>query len=132
MGGNWITFFAVFGFIILIALFTYFVPVLHWYMASQAGINLSILKLIRLRFSGYSIDMLIDNLIKIKENKLPFSMEELLEHTDEGGNIDNLIRGYIIAREHDINLSKKAAVKADLKGIDISEGVKEIRGKKEG
>jgi uncharacterized protein YqfA (UPF0365 family) len=53
-------------------------------------------------------------------------MEELLTHYDKGGNIDNLIKGMIVAREHNISLSKKAAIKADLKKIDIVKGIEQI------
>lgn len=130
MSGNWITFILVFGFIIATALFTYFVPVLHWYMASQAGINLSIIKLIKLRFSGYSLDILIDNLIKIREYDLPFTLEELLAHSDKGGNIDNLVKGMVYAREYNIPVTKRAAVRADLSKVDISKGVIELTEKK--
>lgn len=129
MDGAWITFFLVFGFIILTAVFTWIFPVLHWFMASQADLRISLLKLIQLRFKGYPLDILIDNMIKIKDYKLPFSLEELLVHYDNGGNIDNLIKGMVIARHHNISLSKNAAIKADLNKIDIESGIKEIASK---
>jgi uncharacterized protein YqfA (UPF0365 family) len=95
-------------------------------MASQADLRISLLKLIQLRFKGYPLDILIDNMIKIKDHKLPFSLEELLVHYDNGGNIDNLIKGMVVARQHNISLSKNAAIKADLNKIDIESGIKEM------
>lgn len=129
MDGAWITFFLVFGFIILTAVFTWIFPVLHWFMASQADLRISLLRLIQLRFKGYPLDILIDNMIQIKDYKLPFSLEELLVHYDNGGNIDNLIKGMVVARHHNIPLSKNAAIKADLNKIDIESGIKEIASK---
>jgi uncharacterized protein YqfA (UPF0365 family) len=127
--GDWITFIAVFGLIILAAVFAYFFPVVHWYIASQEGIRISVFQLAKLRMQGYPLDELLDNLIKAKRSRLNISLDEIKAHYENGGNINNVVNGLIMAKEHDIPLDKRQAFMADLKKIDLVSGIDQLRSK---
>jgi uncharacterized protein YqfA (UPF0365 family) len=126
MDGKWITFILVFVIIIALAGITYVLPFLHWYIASQADLRISLAELIRLRFKGYSLDVVIENMARAKEHRLDISKDEILRHIDNGGNVTNVINGLVLAREHGIPMTKELAMEADLKKIDLKEGVVQL------
>lgn len=126
---NWITFIVLFGLILLAGVFAYFIPVIHWYIASQEGIRISIFEMIRLRLKGYPLEEMLDNLVRAKRSGIEVSANELKTHYLRGGDLNNVISGMILARERNIRLDKKKAFAADLKRIDLVKGIKELEEK---
>lgn len=127
---SWITFILVFGIILIAGLFTYFVPVLHWYIASHAGVRITLAELIRLRINRQPIDAIVDATIRSKHYDLKITKDQVITLAGEGHNVVNIVNGLLAARKHGIILTYEEALEADRRGIDIERGIDAIRMKK--
>ena len=128
--GSWVTFIAVFAVILVVGLFTYFVPVIHWYVASSAGLRISIVELVTWRMRKLPVDSMVEAMIRAKQYRVPLSKEDILRYSKEGRDMANVVTGLIAARQEGFDLDLEKALLADRKGIIIEQGIRQLSDKK--
>ena len=124
--GPWITFIAVFAIILVVGLFTWLVPVIHWYIASSAGLRIGLGELVKWRFQRLSVDAIIEAMIRSKQHGLPIDKYRILHYAREGRDVLNVVTGLSAAKKYNIVLDLEKALEADRRGIPIEEGIRQL------
>jgi uncharacterized protein YqfA (UPF0365 family) len=118
-------FFLVFGIIILILLFFYFVPVGLWITAYFSGVKVRIFKdLIGMRLRKVPPVKIIRPKIAATKAGIDVEVDKMEAHFLAGGNVQNVINALISADKANINLTFERATAIDLAGRDVLEAVK--------
>ncbi len=118
-------FFLVFGIIILILLFFYFVPVGLWITAYFSGVKVRIFKdLIGMRLRKVPPQRIIRPKIAATKAGIDVEIDKMEAHFLAGGNVENVINALISADKANINLNFERATAIDLAGRDVLEAVK--------
>ncbi len=118
-------FFLVFGIIILILLFFYFVPVGLWITAYFSGVKVRIFKdLIGMRLRKVPPIRIIRPKIAATKAGIDVEIDKMEAHYLAGGNVQNVINALISADKANINLTFERATAIDLAGRDVLEAVK--------
>ena len=118
-------FFIVFGIIILILLFFYFVPIGLWITAYFSGVKVRIFRdLIGMRLRKVPPLRIIRPKIAATKAGIDVEIDKMEAHYLAGGNVQNVINALISANKANINLDFERATAIDLAGRDVLEAVK--------
>ena len=123
------------GFVILLSVFFYFIPVNLWITAVFSGVRISIVELVFMRIRKVPPGIVVNSLITatkagivIPKNSAsdiwrPLQAADLETHYLAGGNVPQVIKAIISAEKANIRLSFKQATAIDLAGRDVFEAV---------
>jgi uncharacterized protein YqfA (UPF0365 family) len=126
MSSGLMSFMFILGILVIAGMLNYLFSFLQWYMAVNAGINITLLQLGRMRRKGLPVNSIMDNLIKARHFGIDISMEQLIEHHRKGGDVYNLVDGLVRAKKYGLNVTLARAQKADLQKIRIIDAVDQI------
>ena len=112
-----------FGSIIGLFTFLYFVPVGLWLTALFANARVTIGELIGMRFRKVPPGIIVNSLITATKAGVKLTTSDLETHYLAGGNVPNVIRALISADKANIGLEFKQATAIDLAGRDVMEAV---------
>ena len=114
-----------FGIIIFLSLFTYFVPIGLWITAYFAGVKVAIFKdLVGMRLRKVPPRQIVIPKISATKAGLDVSLDRMEAHFLAGGNVNLVILALISADKANIDLSFERATAIDLAGRDVLEAVK--------
>jgi len=114
-----------FGIVIFLALFTYFIPVGLWITAYFSGVKVAIFKdLMGMRLRKVPPRQIIGPKISATKAGLDVSLDRMEAHFLAGGNVNLVILALISADKANIDLSFERATAIDLAGRDVLEAVK--------
>ena len=114
-----------FGIVIFLALFTYFIPVGLWITAYFSGVKVAIFKdLMGMRLRKVPPREIIGPKISATKAGLDVSLDRMEAHFLAGGNVNLVILALISADKANIDLSFERATAIDLAGRDVLEAVK--------
>lgn len=109
--------------IILLMIFTYFVPVGLWITAIFSGVRVSIGTLIGMRLRKVPPAAIIRPLISAQKAGLDLDISQMEAHFLAGGNVERVVTALISADRANIELPWKRATAIDLAGRDVLEAV---------
>lgn len=115
--------FLVFGLIIFLFIFLYFVPVNLWITATFSGVKVGLFELIFMRIRKVPPSLIVNTIIIATKAGLKISTAELETHYLAGGNVQIVIKALISADKANIPLDFKQATAIDLAGRDVFEAV---------
>ncbi|MFH1567548.1 MAG: flotillin-like protein FloA [Gemmatimonadota bacterium] len=114
-----------FGIIVFLALFTYFVPIGLWITAYFAGVKVSIFRdLVGMRLRKVPPFAIVRPKISADKAGLDVALERMEAHYLAGGNVERVILALISADKANIPLTFQRAAAIDLAGRDVLEAVK--------
>ena len=114
-----------FGIIIFLSLFTYFVPIGLWITAYFAGVRVAIFKdLVGMRLRKVPPRQIVGPKISATKAGLDVSLDRMEAHFLAGGNVNLVILALISADKANIDLSFERATAIDLAGRDVLDAVK--------
>ena len=114
-----------FGIIIFLSLFTYFVPIGLWITAYFAGVKVAIFKdLVGMRLRKVPPRQIVIPKISATKAGLDVSLDRMEALFLAGGNVNLVILALISADKANIDLSFERATAIDLAGRDVLEAVK--------
>ena len=112
-----------FGLIVLIVLFFYFIPLGLWVSAFSAGVKVGIANLIGMRLRRVAPALIISPMIKSHKAGLDVNTDQLEAHYLAGGNVDRVVDALIAAQRAEIELTFEKAAAIDLAGRDVLKAV---------
>ncbi len=114
-----------FGIIIFLSLFTYFVPIGLWVTAYFSGVKVSIFRdLVGMRLRKVPPSAIIRPKISADKAGIDVRIDRLEAHYLAGGNVEAVILALISADKANIPLTFERASAIDLAGRDVLEAVK--------
>lgn len=113
----------IFGGLILIIIFFYFVPISLWITAIFSNVKVGLFELMFMRIRKVPPGLIVRELITINKAGIPLSAADLETHYLAGGNIANVIKALISADKANIDLDFKQATAIDLAGRNVFEAV---------
>lgn len=113
----------VFGVIIGLFVFLYFVPLGLWITAMFSGIRISPITLVSMRIRRVPPSMIVNSLITSHKAGLNLVSDQLEAHFLAGGNVQQVVRALISADKANIQLDFKQATAIDLAGRNVFEAV---------
>lgn len=117
-----ILFYAVIIFVVLLLVFAR--QLLLWLSAKTNGISVSLIKIIRIKFSSVSTDDLIRGLILCKKANINLTLDELYNAAIAGANIQNIVLGMVAADQAGMHIQLNKAIELDKRDINIFQYVK--------
>ena len=114
-----------FGIVIFLALFTFFVPIGLWVSAYFAGVKVAIFKdLVGMRLRKVPPHTIVRPKISANKAGLDVDLDRMEAHFLAGGNVNAVILALISADKANIPLTFERATAIDLAGRDVLEAVK--------
>jgi uncharacterized protein YqfA (UPF0365 family) len=114
-----------FAIILLLALFTYFIPVGLWVSAYFSGVKVAIFRdLVGMRLRKVPPASIVRPMISATKAGLAVELDLMEAHFLAGGNVNDVILALISADKASIPLSFARATAIDLAGRDVLEAVK--------
>jgi uncharacterized protein YqfA (UPF0365 family) len=126
MQSGFISFLVILAIIILAGILNYIFSFLQWYMATSAGIKISLAQLFKMKRRGIPVNRILDNLVKARYFNLPVSWDHLQKLHENGGDLYNVTDGMVKGKLYGINITFERAVQADQQKINIPEAVEII------
>lgn len=114
---------AIFGIIILLFVFMYFIPVNLWITARFSNVKVGLLELVAMRIRKVPPGVIVREMITATKAGLDVTTSELETHYLAGGNVPTVIKALISADKANISLTFKQATAIDLAGRDVFEAV---------
>tara|TARA_B100000700_G_scaffold169202_1_gene186835 strand:- start:1058 stop:2074 length:1017 start_codon:yes stop_codon:yes gene_type:complete len=125
---------AIFGIILVLFIFLYFVPVNLWITAIFSGVKIGLLELVFMRVRRVPPSIIVNSLITATKAGLVIKDEEdspsrrlkgsdLETHYLAGGNVPQVIKALISSEKANIQLTFKQSTAIDLAGRDVFEAV---------
>lgn len=105
--------------LLLIYLVLYFVPIGLWYTARLSGVDVSIFRLMNMKYRKIHAPTILNALIILKKYDIKVDLLKLEELFLSGGNLKNVVNVLIKAKQLKTTLSFDQACEIDRKGIDI-------------
>ncbi len=115
--------FVVFGAIIFLFVFLYFVPVNLWITAVVSNVKVGLFELVFMRIRKVPPSVIVNSLITAIKAGLNVTSNELETHYLAGGNVPTVIKALISADKANIALEFNQAAAIDLAGRDVFEAV---------
>src|SRR5690554_5830548 len=109
--------------ILFVVLLFNLIPVGLWIAALAAGVNVSILSLIGMRFRRVPPAKIVNPLIKATKAGLSLSTDKLEAHYLAGGNVDRVVNALVAAQRANIPLEFERAAAIDLAGREVFQAV---------
>ncbi len=113
----------VFGGLILIIIFFYFVPISLWITAIFSNVKVGLFELMFMRIRKVPPGMIVRELITINKAGIPLTASDLETHYLAGGSVPNVIKALISADKANIDLDFRQATAIDLAGRNVFEAV---------
>jgi len=114
-----------FAIIVVLALFTYFVPIGLWITAYFAGVKVHMFRdLVGMRLRKVPPASIVRPKISATKAGLDVALDKMEAHYLAGGNVDAVILALISADKANIDLTFERATAIDLAGRDIRDAVK--------
>lgn len=107
----------------------YFIPVGLWFTALVAGIEISLLELVLMRWRKVPPTLIVNALIASTKGGVKLEKDELEALYLAGGNIDNVTKGMIYAKANGIELSFKVASRLELAQKNIIKELEKFKQK---
>ena len=98
----------------------FFVPLGIWFTAQLSGVRISLIDLIDMKIRRVAPAPIVRSLIMAAKAGIDIQKDSLEAHTMAGGNVENVMKGLIMARNKDMDLSFRVACKLDLAGKDLT------------
>ena len=103
------------GILLLLVLY-WFIPIKPWFAAKNAGLHVSLVYLIGMRFRRISPMLIVIPYIRLREVNIEASLSQLEIHHLAGGNVNAVADALIAAQHTNTELSFEEAAAADLAG----------------
>ncbi|MCF7800618.1 MAG: flotillin-like protein FloA [Candidatus Marinimicrobia bacterium] len=116
--------FIIIGIILLLFLFSYFIPIGLWVSAAAARVYISLFSLIGMRLRRIPPPLIMNSLISARKAGLDINTDQLEAHFLAGGNVSRVVQALIAADKANIPLPFQRAAAIDLAGRDVLEAVK--------
>ena len=113
----------IFGGLILVIIFFYFVPISLWITAIFSNVKVGLFELMFMRIRKVPPGMIVRELITAVKAGIPLTTSELETHYLAGGSVPNVIKALISADKANIDLDFRQATAIDLAGRDVFEAV---------
>lgn len=113
-------FLLIIGFLIFIWMVFNYVPLGYYFALKKAGVRISLLDLIRMRFRKTSVPVVIKNLARIEKAGLDIRRAEIEELYLQGRDVDNIVSGMIASRKNGFGLTLEQAILEDKKGVKFN------------
>jgi len=113
----------IFGGLILIIIFFYFVPISLWITAIFSNVKVGLFELMFMRIRKVPPGLIVRELITITKAGTKLTAADLETHYLAGGNVPNVIKALISAEKANIDLDFKQATAIDLAGRNVFEAV---------
>lgn len=110
--------------ILLVGLFVVIFPSM-WFRAFISGTYIGILKIVRMRVKRLDTKTIVMAYIKARKSGVVVTVDQLENHVQARGNVDNVVNACIAAVNAKIELPVETAMAIDLAGRNINEAVKE-------
>ncbi len=115
----------IFGIILFLIIFLYFIPVGLWITAYFAGVKLKIFSdLVGMRLRKVPPHIIVKSLITATKAGIKVETGKLEAHYLAGGNVEKVVNALISADKANIPLTFERATAIDLAGRDVLEAVK--------
>jgi len=115
----------IFGIILFLIIFLYFIPVGLWITAYFAGVRLKIFSdLVGMRLRKVPPQIIVKSLITATKAGIKVETGKLEAHYLAGGNVEKVVNALISADKANIPLTFERATAIDLAGRDVLEAVK--------
>lgn len=108
---------------ITIALLFLLLPLKHYFKLRFSGAKVSLKDLQKIKNTKENINTITSLFVQAKNQKVKFSIDEILAHRSAGGSVEAVLRALEIAKNADINLSVSLAKAIDLSGKNVVETV---------
>ena len=113
----------IFGAIVFIVIFLYFVPVNLWITAIFSGVKVGLFELVFMRIRKVPPGLIVNQLITAIKAGVDVTATDLETHYLASGNVPSVIKALVSADKANIDLSFKQAAAIDLAGRDVFEAV---------
>ena len=113
----------IFGAVVLLVIFLYFVPVNLWITAIFSGVRVGLFELVFMRIRKVPPGLIVNQLITATKADVPVTVTDLETHYLASGNVPSVIKALVSADKANIDLSFKQAAAIDLAGRDVFEAV---------
>lgn len=124
MEGAVVAIIVIIGFIVVLSLFTYFVPVGLWINALFAGVKVGLGSLMGMRLRKVPPAVIVTSKITAQKAGINVSVDMLESHFLAGGNVKKVVEALIHAAKAHIHLDWEHATAIDLAGRDVLEAVR--------
>ena len=112
------------AFILLLAIFFYYVPFLLWISAKVSGVNISLMQLFLMRIRKVPPYVITQAMIEAHKAGLKsLTRDELEAHYLAGGHVEKVVHALVSASKANIELTFQMATAIDLAGRDVFEAV---------
>ena len=118
-----VLFLSVIAIIIVLVMFTYFIPVGLWITAFFSGVRVNLFTLVGMRLRKVPPPSIIRPMIAATKAGLELNVNELESHFLAGGNVTLVVNALISADKANIDLGFKRATAIDLAGRNVLEAV---------
>lgn len=97
----------------------YFIPIGLWFTAILAGVRISILQLVFMRFRRVPPTIIVRAMIAAAKGGVDADLDSLEAHYLAGGDVQKVVNGLIYAKSTGTELTFQQAARLDLAGKDI-------------
>lgn len=112
------------AFILLLAIFFYYVPFLLWISAKVSGVDISLMQLFLMRIRKVPPYVITQAMIEAHKAGLKsLTRDELEAHYLAGGHVEKVVHALVSASKANIELTFQMATAIDLAGRDVFEAV---------
>ncbi len=113
----------VFGAIVFLVIFLYFIPINLWITAIFSGVRVGLFELVFMRIRKVPPSVIVNQMITATKAGLNVTTSELETHYLAGGHVPLVIKALISADKANIELDFKQATAIDLAGREVFEAV---------
>jgi len=113
----------VFGAIVFLVIFLYFIPINLWITAIFSGVRVGLFELVFMRIRKVPPSVIVNQMITATKAGLKVTTSELETHYLAGGHVPLVIKALISADKANIALDFKQATAIDLAGREVFEAV---------
>ena len=113
----------VFGAIVFLVIFLYFIPINLWITAVFSGVRVGLFELVFMRIRKVPPSVIVNQMITATKAGLNVTTSELETHYLAGGHVPLVIKALISADKANIELDFKQATAIDLAGREVFEAV---------
>ncbi|MCF6360890.1 MAG: flotillin-like protein FloA [Cyclobacteriaceae bacterium] len=113
----------VFGAIVFLVIFLYFIPINLWITAIFSGVRVGLFELVFMRIRKVPPSVIVNQMITATKAGLNVTTSELETHYLAGGHVPLVIKALISADKANIALDFKQATAIDLAGREVFEAV---------
>ena len=111
------------GFLFLLWIFLYLIPLGLWFQALVSDVKISLLQLILMRWRKVPPTIIVRALIEGKKAGLDLYRDLLEAHYLAGGHVSQVVHALVSASKANIDLTFQIATAVDLAGRDVFEAV---------